>query len=300
MINLYVEPRIVLSWNEFLSQKPNYSVALDGYVSDATKRDPNKMIANFDHHSVVDRLSTRSTTEQIFMEINLGLFEMFRQNGQPHMNIFVNDCDEDTVLSIWLLQNNERVVHHADPLINKLVSCLDKLDCTGGVYPFGDTTMLRKMAWMFQPYKEARKQGKLFTLNSEEMKTIIEACLSRISLYTQGMAQEIELDGTYKIIGGGPEWSLIKESGTSSRMKLFASGLKTIVSVLDSGKYVIMKKSMWVKFPLEALFNKLNQLEGAMVWGGSNTIGGSLRSIPSKFSPQELEEIINKFLKEKQ
>lgn len=296
MIKLNVEPKVVLSWNIFLNTKPNFSVALDGYVADSTKRDIKKVMANFDHHSNVDRLSTRSTAEQVFVEINFGLFDSFKKNGKPEMNIFVNDCDEDTILSIWLLLNHEQVIFHANPLINKLVSCNDKMDATGGLYPFGDTAQLRKMSWIFAPYREKRKNEKLDHLTSEEMRSVIEACLFRITEYTQGKGDENSIDTDYKIIGGGLNWSLVKESGTSSRMIIFSSGIKTIVSVIEKGRYVIAKKSMWVDFPILELFEKLNELEGKVVWGGSNTIGGSLRTNPSRFSPKGLETEINKFL----
>lgn len=296
MIRINVEPHIVLDWDEFCKTKPKFSVALDGYVGDCTKRDISKMMANFDHHSNVDRLSTRSTAEQIFMEINLGLFDAFREDGKPRMEVFVNDCDEDTILSIWLLLNHERIMNHADPLVNKLVFCNDKLDCTGGLYPFGDISQLRKMSWIFEPYRNARKNGKLSEMSHQDMRTIIDACLLRISQYTQGDSLECSMDVSFNVIGGGENWSMVRESGTAARMVMFASGINTIVSVLEPGRYVIAKKSMWIDFPIEEIFDKLNQIEGKKVWGGSNTIGGSLRQFPSKLSPKELEDAVNSII----
>lgn len=258
MIRLNIEPNTVISWDDFCQTKPPYSVALDGYVKDKTQRDINKKLANFDHHSNVDRLSTRSTAEQVFLEINLGLFETFKKNGKPEMNIFVNDCDEDTILSIWLLQNHERVKSHADPLVNKLVVCNDKLDSTGGIYPFGETSQLRKMAWMFEPYRVARNSGHFSSMTSKEMNTVIEACLNRISKYTMGESEECSLDCAFKVLGGGKNWSLVKESSNFSRMVMFSSGINAIVSVIEQGRYVIAKKSMWIEFPIEKILTFIN------------------------------------------
>lgn len=299
MITVHVEPRVVISWKEFCETKPKYSVALDGYVSEKTMRDPDNIMANFDHHTNVDRVSTRSTAEQVYLEINLGLFDAFRKDGIPQMDIFVNDCDEDTILSIWLLQNHEQVTDNATPLINKLVFCNDKLDSTGGLYPFGDTSQLRKMAWMFEPYRAARRSQKLSSLNVQEMTDIIESCLARISKYMNHHGEESSMQITFSLLGGGKEWSLVKESSTSARMLIFSSGINSIISVIQEGRYVIAKKSMWIKFPIEDLYIHLNKLEGRNVWGGSNTIGGSLREIPSKFSSKELEKIVNDFLEKK-
>ncbi|HLC71450.1 MAG TPA: hypothetical protein VJI32_05560, partial [Candidatus Nanoarchaeia archaeon] len=137
-IELHVEPRKVYTWSEFVGAKPPYSIALDGFVNAPTQRNPRGPYANFDHHSGVDRLATRSTSEQVHMEINMGLFDTFRMNGVPTAHVHVNDPDEDTCLAWWLLKNNEQVRGHANPRINRLVYCEDRLDCTAGAYPFGD------------------------------------------------------------------------------------------------------------------------------------------------------------------
>ena len=100
MIELRIEPRVVLSWEQFQLEKPPFSIALDGYVNEGTRRNPSGPYANFDHHSHVDRISTRSTAEQVHMEINLGLFDTFRVKGKPFANLYVNDCDEDTTLAL--------------------------------------------------------------------------------------------------------------------------------------------------------------------------------------------------------
>ena len=48
-------------WAEFCSTHPPYSIALDGYVSGASRFDGRGPWLNLDHHADVDRLATRAT-----------------------------------------------------------------------------------------------------------------------------------------------------------------------------------------------------------------------------------------------
>src|SRR3989344_4598111 len=106
VVNLYVEPRKIYGWSDFKKVKPTHSIALDGIVDAKTQRYPRGPYANFDHHTKSDRLSTRSTSEQVRIEINMGLFNTFKKDGLPYANVFVNDADEDTCLAYWLLKNH--------------------------------------------------------------------------------------------------------------------------------------------------------------------------------------------------
>lgn len=297
-IELKIETNQTYSWEDFKKSKPPFSIALDGFVHGPTKRDALGPYANFDHHSLVDRISTRSTAEQIHMEINLGLFDTFKKDGKPHIYAWVNDCDEDTCLSVWLLQNHERVLGHGDPLINKLVYCSDRLDSTAGSYPFGDISQLRKMAWIFEPYRNARSEGRLSRISESETRAVIEAVLGRITAYSIGEGKEIPIETSYKVLGGGKNWSIVKESSTAARMVMFSSGINAFVSVVGDGRYVIGRKSTWTPFDLETIFCALNNAEGLPVespaypWGGSNTIGGCLRGMPTRLTLGQITKVI--------
>ena len=308
-IDLNIEPRKVYSWSDFKTQKPSYSIALDGFVDSATRRDPKGPYANFDHHSKVDRLATRSTSEQVHMEIKLGLFDTFRKDGIPEAHIYVNDPDEDTCLAWWLLKTNDEVRNHADPRINRLVYCEDRLDCTAGAYPFGDTSMRRKMAWIFQPYNEARFNGRVAQMEEAEMRSIIESVEARISSHIFGEGGELLLEGNYERIGGGPGWTLTKETGPASRMAMYNDGITAFAALVaekpdGSFVYTLGRRSVWTPFKLKELYSRLNEEEFNIVndsnnWGGGDTIGGSPRDTGSKLSPEKLQEIINSTLTSK-
>jgi hypothetical protein len=304
-IDLNIEPRKVYSWPDFRRQKPAYSIALDGFVDCPTTRDPGGPYANFDHHSRVDRLATRSAAEQVHIEIKLGLFDTFRKNGIPEAHVYVNDPDEDNCLAWWLLKNNEQVRKRSGPAINRLVYCEDRLDCTAGAYPFGDTSMRRKMAWIFQPYYEARFNGTVARMEREGMRTIIESVEDRIDRYVTGKGSELPLEGHYKKIGGGSGWTLTRETGPASRMAMYNDGITAFVALVAerdaSYVYTLGRRSVWTPFNLQRLYSRLNEEESDIVndrnkWGGSDTIGGSPRETGSRLSPGRIEEIVNAIL----
>lgn len=303
-IRLIVDPRKVVTWKEFTEKYPPFSIALDGFVSDCTKRSPRPPPdgphANFDHHANSDRLSTRATCEQVRMEIQMGLFDTFRLDGLPEVNIHVNDCDEDTCLAVWALENHERVLNVQDPLIQNLFHTEDRLDVTAGTFPFGNTSQVRKLAWIFEPYQRARAEGALTEMTADGMKSTIEAVCGRINKYGLGEAEEIAVEGHYNVIGGRPDWSMVEETGPAARMAMFAAGITAFVSVLGDGRFVLGKRSVWTAFPLEEIYDALNKAEkkGLVakdnLWDGSNTVGGSPRKTGSSLTPKRLEAIVNK------
>lgn len=305
-IGLVVEPRKTYSWKDFKRHAPPFSIALDGIVHAPTKRDPYGPYANFDHHARVDRIATRSTSEQVHMEINLGLFDTFRLDGVPTARAYINDPDEDTCLAWWLLKHHELVTNHAQPSINRLVYCEDRLDSTAGAYPFGDTVMRRKMAWIFLPYNEARFAGRIAQMEAAEMRTVVEAVEARITAYVHGDGGELSLTGHYEKIGGGRGWVLSRETGPASRMAMYDDGVRAYAALVaekpdSSFVYTLGRRAVWTPFDLAKIYKHLNRLEENLVdsgnaWGGSDTVGGSPRMTGSRLSPERLQRAIDDIL----
>lgn len=310
-IILHTEPGVVMSWGDFISTKPPFSIALDGYVTGQTKYSSAGPYANFNHHEDVDRLATRSTCMQIYFSIVLGLFDTFFKNGDPYAHVFVNDADQDVCLSYWLLTHPEKV--HAAMYggsLARLIVLEDLLDASGGAYPFDDSnepdSLLKKQAWVFEPYTSAREERLLHSMNSGEMATMIDEISHRISLFIDDKGKSIELDIEPVVIGGGRGWKMIIEKNGCSRVSLYASGTKAFVGMRqrNDGKYtyVIGKMSPYVPFPLEKIYKALNSSEHLdsidNQWGGSNIIGGSPRKTGSGLAPQEVETLINRIINE--
>ena len=309
MIHLTAEPRKILTWEEFCKSSPPYSIALDGYVRGPYRFQSTEEVGprvNFNHHEDVDRLSTLCTAAQVHINIKSGFFEAFSRRGIPRANIYVNDPDQDVSTAVWLLRNHERISgERSEPRIEMLVNILNRLDVTGGCYPINPTNrVLREFDWVFEPYTSVRMAGKLPQLNGKEMEGIIDAVSKRIDDYTLGRGEELPVDTTYELLGGGAGWKLVKETGYRARLKIVADGIRAFVSVINqradgNWTYTLAKQSQYMPFPIEQLYAHLNDVEEMdpkTGWGGSNIIGGSPREKGSALSPQELEKVINEYL----
>ena len=308
-ITLHVEPGIVRNWEEFQTEKPPFSIALDGFVYGMTRYNPIGPYANFNHHEEVERLSTRSTCMQIYFSIMMGLYDSFQKAGKPYAHVYVNDADQDVCLAYWLLKNPEQVslIRWESPLARFIVA-EDFLDASAGAFPFDDSirpdSLLKTQAWIFEPYTKARRERTLHLMDGIAMQQLIEAICDRITLFAQSKSRMLEPDLKPEIIGGGRDWKMIVEKDGYARSSLYASGTKAFVGIRQrkdgNYTYVIGKMSPFVTFPISDIFQVLNQVENLTdacnLWGGSDIIGGSPRRTGSTLPPQRVETIINELL----
>jgi hypothetical protein len=307
MIRFYLEPKVVIEWQDFINSKPNFSIALDGYVKGPPKFLIRGPYANFNHHEGVARIATRSTCAQIYFYICLGLIDTFQKEGKPHAHVYINDVDQDVCLSCWLLKNSEKLkgLRFDNPLF-QLILLEDILDASAGAYPINpNNPEIRKLAWIYEPYTEARADGSIYHMSKNEMENIVWSVCDRIDSAISGQSEEIELDTRFETIGGGPGWQLIVEEGPYARTKLFSKRKKAYVALIESNEdaysYTIGKMSPFVRFPIDRIYEALNRAEGlssqANCWGGSPIIGGSPRKTGSCLSPAKVEKVINECVK---
>jgi hypothetical protein len=292
MIKLHIHPGKA---SNIVSLKKNYAMTLDGYIPQAPYHDPILKLINFNHHEGVDRLSTRATCSQVLIAIRQGMMELFRNDGEIELDVYVNDCDQDVCLSWFLLKNHHLVVNSMNPLINRLVHIEDMMDTCGGTYPFHrDTPVLKEIAWIFEPYTLFRLSGGLDRKNQAEYRNVIDSVCSRIMNHITGNSQEIDLEIDYEVTHRAKNFCMIQERGRDDRMDYWGAGIKAFVAFREKndGNYVytIAKMSPFIKFDIEAILEKLKELEPG--WGGSSIIGGSPRGTGSKFKPEELIKII--------
>lgn len=302
-VKLIVEPETSpVKWEEFLNKYPKYSIAIDGFVCDETKYCKEKVIANFNHHEKVNRLSTNATCYQILLYQRMNFSGLFRnETNEIEINVYANDCDEDVCLSYFLLKYGYMSEYVNNPVLNRLVSMENVMDTTSGTYPIHkDAPILRELAWIFEPYYRAKFNNILNLKKAEIFKGIIEDVEHRILAHIMGRGQQVPLDTRYKVLGGGASWKMIEEIGIHSKAGMVSDGISSFITVksrdTDKWNYVIGKTSPFVNtFNLEKIFKRLNSIEGSDSdqWGGSDIIGGSPRVNGSKISPSEMEEIIN-------
>jgi len=310
MIRVYLEPRVVIKWQDFTNSKPPFSIALDGYVKGPPRFLIQGPYANFNHHEGVARIATRSTCAQVYYYIRLGLLDTFQKNGKPNARVYINDVDQDVCLSCWLLKNSAKLEGlRFDNVLVQLILFEDILDASAGAYPINpENPQIRRQAWIYEPYTQARTDGSIYSMSKKEMKDILRSVCVRIDAAIDGRSGEIELDTRFEKIGGGPGWQLINEKGPYARTKLFSKKIKAYVAVVenkeDTYAYTIGKMSPFVMFPLERIYGALNKAEGLSsqenCWGGSAIIGGSPRKTGSRLSPEKIQKVINACIRQEQ
>ncbi len=304
MIQLHVEPQTpAMNWETFCLTKPAFSIALDGYVYGGPKFQKKGPYANFNHHEGVDRLSTRATCAQVLMAIRQGFFDTFRNGFKDTVHVYVNDCDQDVCMAVFLLRHGVVSSTVVNPILNRLVFLEDMLDTTAGAYPFPtEMEVLKELAWTFRPYTEFRLGGGLSRRDANEFTGVIERVEKRLELTIVGRGEREDLQTDYDVIGGGPGWVMVEEKGAQARTAMFGKGIRAFVSVQrradDRYQYSIGRMSTFVPFDIPGILSTLNETErcGDDRWGGAETIGGSPRVSGSHLTPKELEAQINSYL----
>lgn len=298
---LHVEPKQPpMTREEFCATKPPFSIALDGYVSGSPWFDCKGPRLSFNHHEFVDRLATRATCGQVLMAIRQGLFSTFVPVGKLHL--YVNDCDEDVCLSVFLLRHGFMAKNVANAALNKIVFVEDAMDTTAGAYVLPPD---ENLAWVFEPYGKFKLAGGLDRKIPEEFVGVIVEVESRISQYIAGDAGKVAIDTSYEVIEKGHGWVMAKEIGPHAKTGIFKDGYKAYITVRarpeDKRYTYTVGKVAFSPLDLNLLFEKLNLLEPLSdlindVWGGGSTVGGSPRVNGSKLTPDQVARVVNDLL----
>lgn len=288
---------------------PKGSIALDGACV-GPQIDVDGERFSFDHHVNCIRLITAATCKQVFDALLLGF-------DPSNMNVYVNDVDGDTVLSVWLLLNwrlwkEPCMQDHIRPLVNAVA----ELDAHGPAYPISRPDL----TWHFyanilQPLHTARQKQKAL-----DMEKVFHECLAKMEeWWKSGLIPEScdrlpvqsykikEYDGFILVLidklqqGFRPPYPLdFYEKGYDKL--ILCSSLPA-----NRFRYVIARRSDFIKgYPLPEIYEILNQLEQQhrghplgleQQWGGGSTVGGSPRD-GSVLTPDIVAISIQRFLRE--
>lgn len=292
-------PRQSLTWDEFVQMAPKRSIALDGAVRGGPRFDEQSLHMNFDHHDNVVREATMSTAKQVYFAIKGGLMQAF---GGGTCTIFINDTDQDTCFAVWLLLNYKLFEGIASiPIINRLLDLDDKWDITGGAFPLNlSEQLVRQHNWIFDPYAQLRKSGRLASADESILRDNLEAVLARLTQYHMGQSGEKELDTRHTVLFDHPRFKIVDEiGGNEARYFLFSKGMDAYISLVATrpdGKkvYTVGRRSRYIPFPVPALYAAYNAAENAppgQGWNGSDIIGGSSREFGSTLSWEQLRDI---------
>lgn len=288
-INLVVERGRV--WD--IAELPKNSIALDGAVS-GPYIDNEKNLYSFDHHGNCIRHVSNATCVQVLDAILLGF-------DPKNYNVYINDVDEDTVLSFALLLKPEIATNEKT---KEIVRTLGYLDAHGPSYPLSEEgkrhiDILRN--FVMDSYYQLKKDKKYSESN---LKELLLECVDRFYLMLDGNIAYQEKPKEIVKYKLEPEtnadWVMV-HSADYVFEELYEKGYNKIVTwdqlTNKSYTYTIGKKSEFINFPVKTILNELNKIEAG--WGGGSTIGGAPRNSDgsrSKLTPFEVLEIITKIL----
>jgi hypothetical protein len=301
-VRIIVHPGREVRWSRF-QRYPPFSIALDGYCVGPTRFSEDGLYITLDHHRGVNDVAVRASCGQAREVVKQGLFDDWRNENGPRATLYVNDCDQDVCAATFVLLNSEFV---GRPLLRKYIGLEDHLDCSGGLYlPDNDElrTLVHTMAWIHEPYMEARLSGSLHRFSGEEMLRVIYSVHERLRSFLFGHGgQKEKLDYRYEVLVQHETWSMVREVGLDARLGMARDGIRAFVSYLgeDNGRhrYTLGRRIQSVPFPVRKILECLNAAEGVpskMVlgrWGGGSNRGGSPRAKGSRLNPEEVETIV--------
>ncbi|KPJ86047.1 hypothetical protein AMJ57_00600 [Parcubacteria bacterium SG8_24] len=294
------EPRTVVEWDAFSSEYPPFSIAVDGYCKGAPRSTPDGLILNINHHEDVDSMATRSSCEQALCLVKLGLYKTFQtRNGKPKATLYLNDCDQDVVLATYVLSYPDHVPRAR---LRELVRLEDHLDMSAGLFPAdkSDSQLIRQLAWISEPYTEARHNGELTAMDARNMKALVEEMHRRVRSTLFGRGKELQLDTRFEVLGSYQDWALVRSVGIHARFGMASKGITAYVELRasegDRYHYALGRLSSFIPFPVKLICLALNEAEGiddlTKGWGGGKNHGGSPRELGSKLPPEEVGRII--------
>lgn len=325
LVELIITPRIKEKYKDWIEHCGPNAVAVDGFVIEETVYNPDLPAANFNHH--LEDAGKDATCKQIYDDLRLpsGKLQNFEKDGALFFRIFAEDCDEDVSTSIALIKmycEDPNLLNN--PRLEQLINIENVLDKTAGMNIPKETAeeLLSQIRWIYEPYQTARRQGKISAMDSEQMAKIIDEIGRRIRLFADNQADKIAYNGEYETIGGGKNWSMVKEIGNDSRMEMVKQDIPAILSVeqiplsedkIQRYRYAFAVLSADTNLPLQKIYSSLNEQEKKYrkkqkyqtiketdSWGGDNIRGGSPRQSHSLIPPEEIQDIINNILAEEE
>ena len=285
-------------YEQFEKESPPYSIGVDGYVAGLTRKDVLAPRAAFDHHHA-NRLYTRNTAAQIWMEIRQGLVEVFRdESGVCKFIAYASNCDEDDSSSILLLREPHLVMRDTRRRLEKLIDLMDKIDTTCATYPMNlSDPDVQAVFWITDPYREAAQTKVLEKKDPKTYQDIIDQIGLRIKRYIAGTHRRQKADTRFDLLHRGEGWAMINEKGKQARIGAIADGHKAIISTreLANGNhgYVFTRISDNINyFDLPFFVDQLKQVDLYKHWGGGDTVIGSDKEYGSSIEPAQMIELV--------
>ncbi|MBI4875855.1 MAG: hypothetical protein HY822_14560 [Acidobacteria bacterium] len=294
------------NWEHFVRTAPEYSIGLE--VMDDTPGHRGHWV-HFDHHSGVIREATMSAAMQAYIAVRQGrLMQRWLEKQRP-VHVHVWNADQDVCLAAFVLEYH-KLLERAEgtPLLRWIVQYNNKIDVCGGLYPVNLDDLVRNhFTWVFEPYREQRKLGKVQGDEALIARTIRQVC-DRLLALLQGRAGIAFIKAQPEILYASPRGFVIADEmgDPLSRLVLAAQGHTNLISLVcrrPSGRYTysVIRGSPYdedvfqVTRLIEA-FQAAEDRQDVKIWGGSNLAAGSDSELGSSLHWTQIKEIAEKIV----
>ncbi len=300
-IELHVRDQRFHSWDEFIRDAGDYSIALE--VLDDVPGHRGHYV-NFDHHAGVVREATMSAAMQAYIAVRQGhLMERWLQKVRP-VPVHVWNADQDVCLAAFVLEYHEMLERaEGKPLLRWVVQYNNKIDVCGGLYPVNlDDLVSNHFTWVFEPYRQQRIHGKVQG-DAALVKHTIRLVCDRLLALLNGHAGTTPITAEPEILYRSPyNYVIANEKGDPlSRLVLASAGCTNLISIIckrPNGRftYSIIRGSPYDEdiFEIPRLIEAFQAAEDqpdAKIWGGSNLAAGSDSQLGSSLHWTQLREI---------
>jgi membrane protease YdiL (CAAX protease family) len=285
---------------------PPGTIYLDGVALAEPFLDHEKKVYNLDHHEGCVRTFTLATCEQALIMCVKGLDLRDRE-----WKIFANEPDLDTILSIWIILNHQRInnqeaIHRRSLFaLVRLEGIIDALGLEMRELSGLPTDLLQKLMRVIDRLR----------VDELELKKAGEWTKTDFLEYTVGVLRK--LDQFLIKLGELADFKGIEELArielTNNRIavvvasdlgiyelephltKLYGNRLGWVALRRNENDYTLRQMDLFMPANLEEVYQRLNFMDPVVKgrinisrWGGSGDIGGSPRGRGTRLSPTEI------------
>ena len=285
---------------------PPGTIYLDGVAQAEPFLDHEKKVYNLDHHEGCVRTFTLATCEQALIICVKGLDLRDRE-----WKIFANEPDLDTILSIWIILNHQRI-YNQEAIQRRSLFALVRLE--GVIDALG--LELRELSGL--PADMLQKLMRVIDrlrAGEVELKKAGEWAKTDFLEYTIGVLRK--LDQFLIKLGALDDFKGVEELArielTNNRIavvvasdlgiyelephltKLYGNRLGWVALRRGEHDYTLRQMDLFMPVNLEDVYQRLNFMDPAVKgrcrtsrWGGSGDIGGSPKDRGTRLSPKEI------------
>lgn len=292
-----------------LNRYPEGTIFLDGACRGSPFLDNRRRQYSLDHHEGCIRSFTLATCEQVLVLLNQGL-----PLGSGEWMAVINDLDEDSILSAWLLLNhgelladNKELLKSVIPFV-RLEGCIDAHGMDAVILSGYQGGQLKALETVLQGFRESILKPPEDGAKKDSWRTLSNA----LAFLDSAFISESRIKSLSRFavhgstdLGGGKIAILcsadagIYEAETFYQQRCPGS-LGLIILSHGEGKYTLRLVDRFMKTDLVAVYRTLNARDPSVTrsrdegnaWGGSAEIGGSPRITGSGLSPEKILELV--------